>query len=158
MDERLVSSASEASGAVELAADVPRNPGISYESSDVRLAPLAWIALALFSLLVLAPWIAVIGFRSTRVDVARQLVQQPPAPRLQTDPPRDLREYFMREHALLSSYGWVDRAHGIARVPIDVAMQRALREGLPGFASEAVPGEASAFPGKTRDASVGVRR
>ena len=35
------------------------------------------------------------------------------------------------EHADLNSYGWVDRTSGIARIPIDRAMQLVLERGLP---------------------------
>lgn len=33
-------------------------------------------------------------------------------------------EYEKRQQDLLSSYSWIDREKGIARIPLDVAMQR----------------------------------
>jgi hypothetical protein len=46
----------------------------------------------------------------------------PPAPRLQTDPAGDLQAVRAKEDAHLEHYAWVDRAQGIAQVPIDRAM------------------------------------
>jgi hypothetical protein len=41
------------------------------------------------------------------------------------------------EAAVLSSYGWVDQPSGVVRVPIDEAMQIALRRGYPVRGAEA---------------------
>ena len=49
--------------------------------------------------------------------------QPPPAPRLQVHPDADLQTYLAREKQQLSSYGWVDRKKGRARIPIDRAME-----------------------------------
>jgi hypothetical protein len=46
----------------------------------------------------------------------------PPGPRLQPAPPRDMDELRARDHDTLSSYGWVDPARGIARIPVDRAI------------------------------------
>ena len=46
----------------------------------------------------------------------------PPAPRLQYDPPPELAALRREQQARLQGYGWVDRAHGIARIPIERAM------------------------------------
>jgi hypothetical protein len=45
-----------------------------------------------------------------------------PAPALQTRPGDDLRAFAAQQQEALSSYAWVDRAKGIARIPIDEAM------------------------------------
>ncbi len=55
----------------------------------------------------------------------------PPEPRLQTTPAADLRKLRAREHEILASYGWVDRAAGTVRIPIDRAMELLLERGLP---------------------------
>jgi hypothetical protein len=65
--------------------------------------------------------------------VDRHLSITLPEPRLQTDPAADLAAYVRKERHLLDSYGWVDREHGIARVPIEIAMQQLARRGIPGF-------------------------
>jgi hypothetical protein len=47
----------------------------------------------------------------------------PPAPNLQPDPYRDLRELRAREKARLENYAWADDAHDAARIPIERAMR-----------------------------------
>ena len=54
-----------------------------------------------------------------------------PQPRLLTKPGASLAELRAAEDADLNSYGWVDRNAGIARIPIDRAMQLLLERGLP---------------------------
>jgi len=55
----------------------------------------------------------------------------PPAPRLQEDPIRDLRELRVSEDAVLNGYGWVDREAGTVRIPVTEAMRLTLERGLP---------------------------
>ena len=52
-------------------------------------------------------------------------------PRLQPDPPADLREILAHEEQILDSYGWVDRERGVVRIPIERAMDLLLERGLP---------------------------
>ena len=47
----------------------------------------------------------------------------PPQPRLQIDPQGDLEELRRQENEILTTYRWVDRQKGIARIPVDRAMQ-----------------------------------
>jgi hypothetical protein len=51
-----------------------------------------------------------------------------PPPRLLADPAAELLRYRREQAALLHGYGWVDREHAIARMPIDRAMQRVAAE------------------------------
>lgn len=43
----------------------------------------------------------------------------------------ELKKERFRERAALTSYQWVDRAGGIARIPVDRAMQIIVEQGLP---------------------------
>jgi hypothetical protein len=47
----------------------------------------------------------------------------PPAPRLLPDPMRERNAVERAQTDRLESWGWVDRAHGIARIPVRRAMQ-----------------------------------
>ena len=47
----------------------------------------------------------------------------PPGPRLQPTPPRDMQELRARDQEALHTYGWVDRNQGVARIPIDRAIE-----------------------------------
>jgi hypothetical protein len=55
----------------------------------------------------------------------------PPAPRLEVSPPKDLAALRERENAVMNTYAWVDRAKGIAEVPVDRAIEIAAEKGLP---------------------------
>jgi hypothetical protein len=112
---------------------IATNPEVQYERRDLPIAPLGWAALGFFLFVGLAPLIILAGFSSTAGDVSRQLTIHPPAPRLETDPQSDLRAYLTRERSRRDSYGWIDRAHGIAHVPVTVEMQRLARAGIAGF-------------------------
>ena len=68
----------------------------------------------------------------------------PPEPRLQSSPVRDMEELRAREDSVLTTYGWVDRREGIARIPIDRAIEVLLEEGLP--APPPAPREKRAHP------------
>jgi len=54
-------------------------------------------------------------------------------PRLVTSEPAVLAEFRAQENALLTSYGWVEKDKGIARIPIEVAMKWVAERGLPKF-------------------------
>lgn len=66
----------------------------------------------------------------------------PAAPRLQQFPANEVYEFRLREQAVLSNYGWVDKEAGIVRMPIEDAMRLAVERGLPARAQEpAVPAD-----------------
>lgn len=68
----------------------------------------------------------------TRRETRPSLIEAPkptPEPRLQINPQDDLQELLRQENEILSTYGWVDRAKGTARIPIDRAMELFLQKG-----------------------------
>jgi len=109
------------------------NPDVQYERSDVSLFVIWIIALGITVLLGVTPLIMLGAFPLARGDVERRLAITPPEPRLQTDPATDLANYMTKQRERLDSYGWVDRAHGVARIPIEEAMRRLAQQGIPGF-------------------------
>lgn len=58
-------------------------------------------------------------------------LKEPPAPRLQTAPRKDLEELRARDAALLEHYAWVDRDAGVVRIPIERAIEVLAARGLP---------------------------
>jgi hypothetical protein len=46
----------------------------------------------------------------------------PPLPRVQNNPLRDLEEVRRVEDSHLDQYGWIDRPHGVAQIPVERAM------------------------------------
>lgn len=65
-------------------------------------------------------------------------VRQPPAPQLETSPARQLADERAAEDRVLNSYGWVDKQHGVVRIPIDQAIDLLARQGLPSRAAAPV--------------------
>jgi hypothetical protein len=65
-------------------------------------------------------------------DPARlsEVGELPPAPRLQSNPPLDLERMRAEEKTRLETYGWVNREQGIARIPIERAMDLVIERGL----------------------------
>ena len=62
-----------------------------------------------------------------------------PQPRLIVKPGATFADLRAAEDAELNSYGWVDRNAGIARIPIDRAMQLILEHGLPDVGAGQTP-------------------
>jgi len=90
--------------------------------------------IGLAGLVVLAVVVAFAMWLTSRWDNDRPpATSTPPAewikgPLLETQPQADMADYLAAKRKLLDGYAWVDRTHGIARVPLDVAM-RALEQG-----------------------------
>src|SRR5215208_7435597 len=62
-----------------------------------------------------------------------------PQPRLLIRPGATLAELRVAEDSDLNSYGWADRRPGIARIPIDRAMQLLVERGLPDVGAGQTP-------------------
>ena len=62
-----------------------------------------------------------------------------PVPQLEVRGQADLARLRAAETADLNSYGWVDRKSGVARIPIDRAMQLILQRGLPDVGAGQTP-------------------
>jgi hypothetical protein len=54
----------------------------------------------------------------------------PPGPRLQPSPPRDMDELRAKDREALTTYGWVDPAEGVARIPVARAIEIVADKGL----------------------------
>jgi hypothetical protein len=55
-----------------------------------------------------------------------------PEPRLQYSPNGDMAAFRKQEEAAVSSYGWVDKGNGVARIPVEEAMDLYLQQGEKG--------------------------
>jgi hypothetical protein len=129
-------------------------PQGGHERSDVAIRPLVWIAVILVAVTIVvhvALWLAMRTFErdERRADPPRSPVAElravPPEPRLQ--PTRDHHPSMpwtdlkaMREHndRVLSTAGWVDRERGVARIPIEQAMQMLLERSQRGATTQGV--------------------
>jgi hypothetical protein len=91
--------------------------------------------------------------------VAANLRRTPSGPRLEPNPLAPRRAARAREDAVLESYGWVDRNAGIARIPIDRAMELLVEKGLPPskpIVPIAVPNPGSQVPSPRPPSRAGV--
>lgn len=122
----------------------PDSPGTgqhAHETRDVNVRLVAYAGSGLILVVILAAiamlWL--FDFFSERTDreqvppppIARSARQEPPQPRLQTNPRKDLADMRAEEDAVLDSYGWVDEKAGIARVPIGRAVEMVAEHGVP---------------------------
>jgi hypothetical protein len=136
--------------------DTAHPPHAGHETSDAKIRPLVMFGIGL-TILSVAAFFAMrvmfvsFGERERANDEPRHPLaagmEVPPEPRLEPMPgyelpplgadgerpfaTRGLREHRRQEQATLDSYGWVDRATGIVRVPIERAIELTLTEGLP---------------------------
>lgn len=105
-----------------------------HEVGDVRLGTMIRYGIGLTALAVVSCFLAWLLFRALSDDASRtsarptaiQLLNQdqpPPAPRLQVDPLKNWLTFKAEQDSLLSSYGWVDKAQGKVRLPIDRALE-----------------------------------
>lgn len=122
---------------------------MGYETRDVRVKPLVKATIWLAVFLVVAQvvgWAVQYAFinrpgESTTGRTVQASRQLPPAPRLQVEPRRELRDLQQAEQARLNSYG-VDARTGVPHMPIERAMQIVAREGVnppPGAPAGALP-------------------
>jgi hypothetical protein len=120
----------------------------AFETRDVKIRPLA-VFIAGIAVMTIATYLVVyLIIRLFSAQAANQDAQfqpvagqmppaapgqerLPPEPRIQANPAADLRTLRDQEEAILTTYGWVDAKGGVVRVPIDVAMQQVLKDGLP---------------------------
>jgi hypothetical protein len=73
-----------------------------------------------------------------RFPLAAGQVKEPPTPRLQTQPFKDVYQLKQGQRERLTTYGWVDQGAGVVHIPIDEAMRiMAERGGGPASAQPA---------------------
>lgn len=129
---------------IELTELLPE-PGIDRE---IDLKSLAYFAIGLIGLTAIAlllMWLLVGVFRGAaeRADPLPSPLEEanqprvPPAPRLQERPENELLTFRLEEQDALTSYGWVSESAGVARIPIERAIEILAERGLP--ASTPVP-------------------
>lgn len=98
------------------------------ERSDVDVRGVRIGALAILggiAFAIVASWLLLRALGPAANTPAQRIdsLSGPAAPRLQSAPQPDRAAYMQEKERLLSSYGWVDRQAGIARIPLDEAMR-----------------------------------
>jgi hypothetical protein len=109
----------------------PSAPPSAHEASDLHIPIILRVAAILGVTLVASILIIALFFRSMEhaygprtSEAAPEVMpsELPPSPTLQMHPLRDLQEVRRLEDSHLDNYGWIDRQHGVAQIPVDRAM------------------------------------
>ena len=138
--------------------------GVAREERDVETSAVVWFGVWLgvgCVILAIVVW-GVFRFFSARENAAQPVLsppleaslrRTPASPRLEPLPLQPRIALRAAEDAQLSTYGWVDRQAGVARIPIDRAMQIIVERGVPGGIPLPVPS-----PEPLTGAAAGARR
>jgi hypothetical protein len=144
----------------------PVNETVTFEPRDINVATVAkqLIYLGLTILIALAICVPVLKFLTgvaaendtpmapVRAEMSvgdRERMSLPPEPRLQgvpghtADPQQDLRDKIARDVAANESIGWVDKANGIAKIPVSEAMKIIAEKGAAASSSPAASAKGS---------------
>jgi hypothetical protein len=144
----------------------PIHAEVRHETSDVQTGPILWFGFGLTAagvIFSLGLWGLFRLFAgevrkeqpAMAPNIATSLKRTPSAPRLEPLPLVPRRLLRAEEDRTLSSYGWIDRPGGVARIPIERAMELVTERGVPGgkpmspaaaTAGSAVPGAAQGIP------------
>ena len=109
------------------------------ETTDFNLKYIVYFAAALLVGLAVvlagATWVfKTFVKRDEREQAVRSEVQPIPVgprePKLQIDPEQENQDYLVEQRQMLSTFEWVDQDRGIARIPIDRAMDIVAQESL----------------------------
>jgi len=108
-------------------------------SPSIRSILLVIAGLVVSMALIFAAAALIVGFFNTarqepgpyQRPPATEIAGGPQAPDLQVAPRSDLAQLDAEQMALLNGYAWVDEQAGIARIPIEQAMDLIARQGLP---------------------------
>ena len=114
-------------------------PG-GYEKSDVRPRPIL-ISGGILAVVTILVFVAAYGMMRLLGWWERPRLETPASPlattrtvpiepRLQVEAPKELKALQRAEQEILTSYAWVSKEAGIARIPVDRAMQFVLERGL----------------------------
>ena len=115
------------------------HPAHDHERTDVKAPLLGWMALTLVVFLLLTIPMLIGVFKLLKWEDSRDLpersplaiVEEPPAPVLQSVPSLELGEYRRQQRKLLGEYQWIDKQQQIVRIPIDQATRLLAERGLP---------------------------
>lgn len=89
-----------------------------------------------------------IGARRLTHDEVEKAFRENGAPLLEIDEKTDMKTLVAGQEDQLNSYNWVDEKAGVARIPIERAMELTVERGLPGRPQGAVEAKTAPIPAK----------
>ena len=107
------------------------------DADTINLAMLGLLVFFIIGVSLLVCWIMLRYLNAGRNTVQptqakyAEAVAGFPQPQLITQPESERRRVQLDQEAQLKTYGWVDRKAGVARIPVERAMQLLLERGLP---------------------------
>ncbi len=109
-------------------------PAVTHEPADVtNRFILGAVALVLGSLLVITVCV-LIAFPLPHLDrTLSERLPTYPQPRLQPSPREDMQRFYASEMRQLNGTGWIDKAAGVAHIPIGDAMREIAHDGIPNW-------------------------
>ncbi|MEX0703788.1 MAG: hypothetical protein WD069_16945 [Planctomycetales bacterium] len=93
--------------------------GVLWTGAGLALLVLFAVVMMRGTFRALAPWMKPAETVGTRPQPRRDALAEPP---LDPDQPAELRELRRQEEDVLSTFGWIDKERGVARVPIERAI------------------------------------
>jgi hypothetical protein len=112
---------------------VEANPDTAFEPSDWPLGIVGLVLVGIVLFLVAGTLVLIAAFPAAVSGVGRNLLAEPPAPRLQLDPAEDLARFRADVERRLNTYYWIDKKNGVVHIPIAQAMKEVAAKGLAGF-------------------------
>ena len=95
----------------------------AHESYAVAAHRLHWVAAILLATLAGIVLLMYVLAHTWLHTTSPPIETIPAQPRLQDDPAADLAAERRREEGMLQGYAWVDRQRGVARIPVQRAME-----------------------------------
>ena len=117
----------------KLTEDHARGHATDHEDRDISVFTVGkWVG-ALFATVLSVMLIVYVlyHFRPSHADPDLVLNRKMMSPALQPRPDDDMKKFLEEENEALTTYGWVDKAAGRVRIPIDRAMDLVLQKGFP---------------------------
>ncbi|MCS7026891.1 MAG: hypothetical protein NZV14_19000 [Bryobacteraceae bacterium] len=129
----------------------PIDASAGIELRDANIPLVIWTTVGILFTLFLCMGIAALQFKletaalpkDTSNVFKRAERRLPPEPRLQAFPAKDLAAFQERQRAAASTYGYIDKANGIVRVPVDRAIEMVMTKGVQVLVADTKPETAS---------------
>ena len=132
---------------------LPQNTGAGvdggHEENVVRLSTTVWLTIASVIVVAIVQFVLWMGLkaadttrkadRPTALFPGREAIKpdQFPEPRLEVRYDDEIEKVRVEQSALVENYAWVDKSSGIARIPVDRALEILAKTGLPKVAAPA---------------------
>ncbi|MDB6148545.1 MAG: hypothetical protein JWO45_2209 [Spartobacteria bacterium] len=124
----------------------PTGAGHEHKDADpVSLATIAAILALCLALILLTVWLMLHALNARRPaanEPKREIASEQelfPEPRLEANSSNQFPKWRAQETMELTGYGWIDREHGVVRIPIDQAMRLLVERGLPNVGGGETP-------------------